>query len=157
MRGVTMSVRSIAKAAIIAALYALLTLAFAPFSYGPIQIRVSEMLTVLPIFFPEAIPGLFIGCLLANIMGGLGLWDIIGGSLVTLVAAIGTYLLRRSWLAYLCPIVANAFLVSAYLAPLYNVPYWITVLYVGIGETIAVLAFGVTLAIVLRKQLEKKK
>lgn len=152
-----MSVRFIAKAAIIAALYAVLTLAFAPISYGPIQIRVSEMLTVLPIFFPEAIPGLFVGCLLANIMGGLGLWDIIGGSLVTLLAAVGTYLLRRSWLAYLCPIVANAFLVSAYLAPIYNVPYWITVLYIGFGEAVAVGIFGVTLAYILKKQLEKRK
>ncbi len=151
-----MTIRFIAKAAIIAALYVALTLAFAPFSYGPIQVRVSEMLTVLPIFFPEAIPGLFIGCLLANVLGGLGLWDIIGGSLVTLVAAIGTYWLRRTWLAYLCPVVANAFLVSAYLAPLFGVPYWATVLYVGLGEAIAVGAFGVPLAIILRKRLEKK-
>ncbi|MFO7262619.1 MAG: hypothetical protein A6D91_02995 [Bacillaceae bacterium G1] len=151
-----MTIRSIAKAAIIAALYVVLTLAFAPFSYGPIQVRVSEMLTVLPIFFIEAIPGLFIGCLLANVLGGLGLWDIIGGSLVTLLAAIGTYWLRRTWFAYACPIVANAFLVSAYLAPMFGVPYWITALYIGLGEAIAVCAFGIPLVIILRKRLEKR-
>ncbi len=151
-----MSIRSVARAAIIAAIYVVLTLAFAPFSYGPVQVRVSEALTVLPIFFPEAIPGLFIGCLLANVMGGLGVWDIFGGSLVTLLAAIGTYLLRRSWLAYAVPVLANAFLVSAYLAPLFHVPYWATVLYVGLGEAVAVGAFGVPLAIILRKRLGKK-
>ena len=80
---------------IIAALYAALTIALAPISYGPIQLRVSEALTILPYLTPAAIPGLFIGCLVANILGGLGIYDVVGGSLCTLLAAFLTYLVAR--------------------------------------------------------------
>ena len=74
-------------AAIIAAVYVVLTIIFAPISYGQVQVRISEALTVLPYFTPAAIPGLFIGCIIANIYGGAGIIDIIFGSLATLFAA----------------------------------------------------------------------
>ena len=67
----------IARAAVTATIYVLITYLFKPISYGPIQVRVSEALTLLPLLEYSAIPGLFIGCLLANILGGLGLWDIL--------------------------------------------------------------------------------
>ena len=83
------------RAALTAALYAAITFAFAPVAYGPLQIRPAEALTILPIFFPEAIPGLFVGCFLANLLSGYGIWDMVFGSLITLIAAGCTYLIGR--------------------------------------------------------------
>jgi uncharacterized membrane protein len=105
------STKYIAQVGIIAALYAAITILLAPISYGPIQVRVSEALTVLPFLTPAAVPGLFLGCLVANVYGGLGLPDIIGGSLCTLLAAFLTYLVsktRRPILAPVPPIVVNS-------------------------------------------------
>ena len=75
-----MKTRDLVIGGLIAAAYLALTLVLAPISYGPIQFRVSEALTLLPLIFPQAVPGLFIGCLLANIFGGYGAIDIICGS-----------------------------------------------------------------------------
>ena len=83
------------QAAAIAAIYVVLTVAFAPISFGEVQIRFAEALTILPFFTPAAVPGLFVGCLIANILGGAILPDIIFGSLATLIGAVGTYLLRK--------------------------------------------------------------
>ena len=83
------------QAALIAAVYSVITLLFAPISYGIMQVRVSEALTILPYFTPAAIPGLFIGVVIANSYGGLGLLDIVFGSLATLIAAYLSYLLRK--------------------------------------------------------------
>ena len=77
-------------AAMIAAIYVVLTYVFAPFSFGEVQIRIAEALTILPVFTPAAIPGLFIGCLVGNILGGAILPDIIFGSIATLIGAIFT-------------------------------------------------------------------
>jgi len=90
------------QAALIAAVYVVLTLVFAPFSYGEIQVRISEALTILPFFTPAAIPGLFVGCILANLLGGAIPLDIAFGSIATLIGAVFTYKLRNSnkWLAY---------------------------------------------------------
>ena len=93
-RKVSPTVR-LARAGIIAALYAVLTYAFGPLAYGPLQIRPAEALCILPIFFPEAIAGLFVGCALANILSGYLIYDIVFGSLITLVAAVLTYFLGR--------------------------------------------------------------
>ena len=84
-----------AQAAMIAAIYVVLTVIFAPISFGQIQFRVSEALVVLPVFTPAAIPGLFIGCLIGNILGGAILPDIIIGSIATLIGAAFTWMLRR--------------------------------------------------------------
>ena len=81
----TFSVLFMAQAAMIAAIYVVVTLVFAPFSYGEVQVRLSEALTILPVFTPAAIPGLFIGCLISNILGGCIIPDIIFGSLATLL------------------------------------------------------------------------
>lgn len=152
----TFSSRYIAQAGIIAALYAAITIVLAPISYGPVQIRVSEALTILPYLTPSAIPGLFLGCLLANVYGGLGIYDIMGGSFITLIAGFFTYLLskkRKPILAPLPPVLLNAFGVSLYLHFLFKLPYWLTVAYIGAGEIVACFLLGYPLLkIILNRQ-----
>ncbi len=141
----------IARAAVIGALYTVLTIILKPFSFGYIQVRVAEALTLLPILYPEAIPGLFIGCLVSNIYGGLGPIDIIVGSLTTLTAAWLTYIWRKSPIAYWPPVILNGLIVGVYLAYLLNVPVYLAMLSVAIGEAIAVFILGVPLL----KRLQK--
>ena len=147
------------RVAMIAAIYVVLNIVFAPISYGPIQVRIAEALVVLPFIDPSAIIGLFLGCILANVYGGLGMVDIIGGSLCTLVAAYLTYKVKNPKLAPLPPVLINAFGVSIYLHLLFDLPYWMTVLYIGIGEVIACYILGYPLLILLiknKKRLELK-
>ena len=145
----TLSVQFVAQAAVIAAIYVVLTLLFAPFSYGEVQVRLSEALTILPVFTPAAVPGLFVGCLLSNILGGCIVPDIIFGSLATLTGAVFTYLLRNQsrFLAPLPPILANALIVPFVLRFGYQVPLPIPfmMLTVGIGEVISCRVLGMIL------------
>ena len=105
-------VQFITQGAVIAAIYVVLVLIFDTFSFGPIQFRIAEMLTIMPYFTPAAIPGLFVGCLIANIIGGGLIWDIVFGSIATLIGAIGSYLVRKNkWLVPLPPIIANMVIV----------------------------------------------
>ena len=103
----------ICQAGIIAALYVALTFVFAPISFGAVQVRIAEALTILPIFTPAAIPGLFVGCLIGNFLGGGIILDVIFGSIATLLGAIGTYLLRKKNPIFgtIPPIVANTLIV----------------------------------------------
>jgi uncharacterized membrane protein len=135
---------------IIAGLYVTVTFLLSAISFGPVQVRVSEALTLLPIIYPEAIIGLFLGCLLANLLGPWGAIDIIFGSLITLLAAFITYRFRHSIIAYLSPILLNAFFVSLYLYAFFRVPYWPTVLTIGLGQSVAVLGLGVPLLRLLK-------
>ena len=143
------------RVAMIAAIYVVLNIVFAPISYGPIQVRIAEALVVLPFIDPSAIIGLFLGCILANVYGGLGMVDIIGGSLCTLVAAYLTYKVKNPKLAPLPPVLINAFGVSIYLHLLFDLPYWMTVLYIGIGEVIACYILGYPLLILLIKNKKR--
>ena len=139
-------------AAAIAAVYVVLTLVFAPISYGEVQVRVSEALTILPFFTPAAVPGLFIGCLLANILGGAILPDIIFGSLATLIGAVFSYLLRRNkYLVPVPPIAANVLIVPFVLRYGYGValPIPFMMLTVGIGEVISCGVLGLILLFAL--------
>ena len=139
----------------IAAIYVVLNIIFSPISYGPIQVRIAEALVVLPFIDPSAIIGLFLGCILANVIGPLGMVDIIGGSLCTLVAAYLTYKVKNPKLAPLPPVLINAFGVSIYLHLIFDLPYWITVLYIGIGEVIACYILGYPLLILLIKNKKR--
>ena len=143
------------QAALIAAVYVVLTLVFAPFSYGEIQVRISEALTILPYFTPAAIPGLFVGCILANLLGGAIPLDIAFGSIATLIGAVFTYKLRNSskWLAPVPPIVANAVLVPFVLRYGYgtNLPIPLMMLTVGAGEVVSCGIFGMVLLTALSK------
>jgi uncharacterized membrane protein len=91
-----MTTKRLCRSGIIAALYAALTLAFAPVAFGPVQIRPAEALTILPLFFIESIPGLFIGCLIANLLSPYGFIDVVMGSLTTLIAAGLTYYIGKA-------------------------------------------------------------
>ncbi len=143
------------QAAMIAAIYVVLCIAFAPISYGAIQVRVAEALTILPYFPPAAIPGLFIGCLIANFAGGSIMIDVIIGSLATLLGAIGTWLLRKKsrYLAPLPPILTNTLLVPYVLRYGYGEPLPIPFLMatVGIGEIAACGIMGLVVLTVLNK------
>ena len=144
-----------AQAAMVAAIYVVLTLLGASFSYGEVQVRISEALTILPVFTPAAIPGLFIGCLLSNILVGCILPDIIFGSLATLIGAIFTWMLRNNnrFLAPLPPIIANVIVVPFVLRYGYQVPLPIPfmMLTVGIGEVISCGVLGMILYTALNR------
>ena len=145
----------ITQAGIIAALYVVLTVLFAQFAFKEVQIRISEMLTILPFFFPAAIPGLFLGCLVGNILGGAVLPDVVFGSLATLIGAIGTYLLRKTKFVFtLPPVIANAVIVPFVLRYAYGVgdAHWFLVVTVGIGELISVCILGMILKVALWKR-----
>lgn len=144
------------QAAMVAAIYVVLVVIFDYWSFGPIQFRVAEALTILPFFTPAAIPGLFIGCLLANFLGGAILADIIFGSLATLIGAVGTYMFSRikaKWLAPIPPIVANTIIVPFVLKYGYGaeeaVPFMM--LTVGVGEVIVCGILGMILLFILQK------
>ncbi|MDM8124040.1 QueT transporter family protein [Mediterraneibacter glycyrrhizinilyticus] len=145
----------IAQAAMIAAIYVVLTLIGASFSYGEVQVRISEALTILPAFTPAAIPGVFLGCLISNILGGCILPDIIFGSLATLVGAVFTWMLRNKskYLAPLPPIIANVLVVPFVLKYGYMVPLPIPfmMLTVGIGEVISCGVLGLILYTALNR------
>ena len=152
--------RSITTAALIAALYVLLTVAFAPLSFGHLQFRASELLTVLACFTPTAIPGLTVGCLLSNIASPLPL-DMVFGTLATLLAAISAYVFRsftfkgRPLLSIYCPVPINGLVVGAELCLLYNgrmaIGYWLTMsLWVAMGEGVVCTAALVLFPVIRR-------
>ena len=155
------NVTMITQAAIIAALYVVLTiianaLGLAKFA---VQVRFSEALCILPFFTPAAVPGLYVGCLIANIITGAGIWDILFGSLATLIGAVGTYLLRKHRLLMtLPPVVANMVIIPFILRYGYGImwmydgvdlaiPFY--VLTVGAGEVISICILGSVLLKVL--------
>ena len=136
-------------AALIAALYTAITVVLAPISYGPMQVRVSEALTILPMFTPAAIPGLFVGCIIANLMGGAVILDVIFGSIATLIGAIGGYFLRfNRWLVPIPTIVSNTVIIPFVLRYGYGVqiPLPLSMLYIFIGEVVGCYLLGEILA-----------
>ena len=149
------NVTFLTQAAMIAAIYVVLTLLFRPISFGEIQVRISEALTILPLFTPAAVPGVFVGCLIANIIGGGILPDIIFGSLATLIGAVLTYRLREHTplLAPLPPIAANTVIVPFVLFYGYgvNLPIVFMMLTVGIGEVLSCGVLGLLLFSALKR------
>lgn len=142
------------QAAAIGAIYVVLTLVFAPLSFGEVQIRFSEALTVLPYFTPAAIPGLFVGCIIANFLGGAIPIDILFGSIATLIGAVFTYRLRScKWFVPIPPIVANAVIVPFVLYYGYgiNLPIPFMMLTVGAGEILSCGVIGMVLLTALSK------
>ena len=147
-------------AGIIAAIYTVMSLLSSVFgiAYGPIQCRFSEALTVLPFFLPEAIPGLFIGCIVTNLMSTVGPLDLVLGSLATLLAAIWTSRVRNKWMAPLPPVLFNALIIGAMIT-WYEVgftdAFWgmftFNALTVGIGQVLACYGLG----LLLMKTLER--
>ena len=151
--------KSLSHAGIIAALYAALTILLAPISYGVIQCRVSEALSVLPVFTGAAVPGLFLGCLIANLLVGAPIYDVLFGSLATLLAAACTrYLAAKHAPRALLPlpsVLFNAVIIGWLLVTVYgvNVPLPLSMLYVGIGQAVACYGLGLPLMFVLEKKV----
>ena len=139
--------------AAIAAVSIVLTIVFAPISFGPVQFRISEILCVLPFFTPAAVPGLFVGCLLSNLLCGAAGLDIIFGSLATLIGAAGSLYLGKvnKWLVCLPPILANTIIIPWVLRYAYGSPDLIPVamVTVGIGEVLAIGVLGNMLLLTL--------
>lgn len=151
MQKTTDYIRYLVEAAVIAAMYAALTILI-PGGSGQIQIRVAEALTVLAYFTPAAIPGLFIGCLTANIFVGAGIYDVVFGSLATLIAAVLTNKMPSKYLAPLPPIVTNAVIVALVLKLSINAPLLVTMGFVALGELIACYGLGYPLILFMEKQ-----
>ena len=153
----------IVQAALIAAIYVVLTYFISAFNLasGAIQVRISEALTILPVFTPAAIPGLFIGCLLSNLLTGCMPLDVVFGSLATLIGACGTYALRKHKFACTWPpVIANMVIVpfvlrygygfiTEYKGVDWSIPF--NALTVGIGEVITCVILGSVLLRVLNK------
>lgn len=142
------------QSAMIAAIYVVLIYIFKPISFGAIQVRIAEALTILPFFTPAAIPGLTLGCLLGNFLTGADMLDVVFGSLATLIGALGSYGLRRyKFLVPLPPILANVIIVPWVLRFAYHIPDAIPfmMLTVGIGEVISCGILGILLLFSLSK------
>ena len=167
-------VQQIAFGGAVAALYVVLTCAAATLNLasGAIQVRFSEALTILPVLIPAAVPGLAIGCLLANLLTGCALWDVVFGSLATLIGAVGTWLLRKKpFLAWIPPVVSNMVIVPLVLLHVYGVAdltvfghtfagnslFWMLMVTVGAGEVISCGVLGLLLYHCLRKIPQLKK
>ena len=146
----------ITQSAVIAALYVVLTFVANALGLanGAIQVRISEALTILPFFTPAAIPGLAIGCFLSNILTGCAIYDIIFGTIATLIGAVGSYLLRHhKWLVALPPIIANTIIVPWVLRLVYGLEdaMWYLMLTVGLGEVISCGIIGMIVLFTLNK------
>lgn len=149
-----MKTKFIIQAAVIAAIYAVLTMLLAPLSYGFMQVRVSEALTILPYFTPAAIPGLFIGCLVSNLLSPYGMLDVVLGSGATLIAAVGSYMLRsKPVLVPLPPVIVNAVIIGSMLHFAYGIPVNLFAImgWIALGELIACYLIGYPLLRYLRK------
>lgn len=149
-----MNIKYVIQSAIIAAIYAVLTIILSPISYGPMQVRIAEAMTIIPALTPAGIPGLFVGCIISNLLGPYGIIDVVCGSAATLAAAAVSYKLRNiSWLVPLPPVIANGLIVGAELHYAYGVPgLWACIGWIAAGEAIACYAVGYPLLRLLKKR-----
>ncbi len=155
-KGSTLSVRYLTTAAIIAALYVVLTFLSAAFGLasGVIQLRLSEALAVLPFFTPAAVPGVTIGCFLANLLTGAPGYDVIFGTLATFLGVLGAAFLKKHPILIALPtVLSNAFIIPLVLRFAYGVPdaFWYLMLTVGIGELLSAGVLGMFLLLLIKK------
>lgn len=146
-----MTVHRITFCAMVGALYVGLTLLFAPISFGPIQFRAAEALSLLPFLIPETSLALFVGCLISNIFGGFGIHDIVLGSLATLIAAKITAAMPNVWLAALSPVVVNAAIVGGYLSFITEIPMPLSMLFIAASQTVSCVCLGIPLTIYIKR------
>ena len=144
------NVLKIVNGGLIAALYVVLTVLAAQFNLasGAIQVRFSEALTIMPVFTAAAVPGLAVGCVLANLLTGCAAWDVVFGSLATLIGAVGTRLLKdKPLLAWIPPVLSNMAIIPVILIKVYGVPdaWWFLVLTIGTGEVLSCGVLGLLL------------
>lgn len=154
-------IRNVIYAGVIAAIYACLTIAFAPISYGPVQARISEALFVLPCFTDAAVPGLFLGCLLSSMLTGAPVYDVIFGSAATLLASVLTRVLAKrsvsKWLLPLPTVFCNAIIVGLILKVFYaeTLPLSLLMLYVALGEALICYLLGLPLRALLARYADR--
>ena len=142
--------KQLVNGGMIAALYVVLTVLAAQFNLasGAIQVRFSEALTIMPVFTVAAVPGLTVGCVLANLLTGCAAWDVVFGSVATLIGAVGTRLLKdKPLLAWIPPVLSNMAIIPIILIKVYAVPdaWWFLVLTVGAGEVLSCGVLGLLL------------
>ncbi len=137
------------QSAIIAALYAVLTVSMAPISYGPLQLRLSEVMILLVLINPKYKTGLILGCLIANIFSPFGITDMIFGTLATALAVFAMAKIKNIYLASLMPTLANGIIIGLELMYVLNLPFVETALYVALGEFLVVSVIGIPLFKVL--------
>ena len=167
-----LSTKRLCRAGVIAALYAALTYAFAPVAFGSLQIRPAEALCILPLFFVEAIPALYVGCLIANLTSPFLLYDLLLGGLATLLGALGTYFVGKYvineklkvFLGGLSPILFNTLLIPFIIVVLcggvsegqtITSAYFLTALSIFATECLCVYGFGIPLYAFFKKQNKK--
>ena len=148
-----MKLKYLLQGSAIAAMYVVLTMLLSPISYGPMQVRISEALTIFPCFTPAAVPGLFVGCLVSNLIGPYGIVDVICGSLATLIAALASYFLKdRKWLVPLPPVIANGIIIGGMLHFAYGVPNLpVCMIWVAAGQTLSCYLIGMPLIKIFEK------
>ena len=159
-----MTIRKIAFSGVIGAIYAVLTMVLAPISFGPLQLRVAEVLCILPFFFPTSTWGLFAGCLIANLLSTYGLFDVVFGSLATLLACLITAQIGRAdrqsvgskLLACLPPVIMNGLIIGAVIAWMTaRDTFWSAMILngatVALGEFIVMYVIGFPLMLILPK------
>ncbi len=134
--------QTLARLAVVTALYAALTVALQPISFGLIQLRISELLVLLCFYRRDYSIALILGCFIANCFSPMALMDMVFGTLATAVAVIPMFSVKNIWLASLLPVVSNALIIPAELYIAFGQPYWLGVLTVGAGELIVVTLVG---------------
>ncbi len=145
-------VKNLARLAVVAALYAALTLALPGISFGLIQLRFSEILVLLCFYRRDYSVALIVGCFIANCFSPMALMDMVFGTLATAIAVIPMYSVKNIWLASLLPIVSNAVIIAAELFIAFDQPIWLGMLTVGAGELVVITVIGCPL---FRLALEK--
>ena len=145
------TIRMIARQAIIASLYVVLTVAISPLSYGNIQFRIAEILVFLCFFRRDYIIGLTLGCFIANLFSPMLIWDITLGVLATIIALVLIIFSKNIYIAAIWPILSNAFIVAIELHFAFELPYFLSALEVGIGEA-AVMVIGLIVFLLLSKK-----
>ena len=159
------AVKKLCRAGIVSALYVVTTLVVFPVASGAIQFRLSEALTLLPLFFFESVPALFVGCLLSNLITGCAPIDVVLGSLITLVAGLMTYavgkIFKKTWLKIalggLFPVLFNALLLPLIWEYCYGAEhvYLIQMALLLLGQTVSVYLAGTPLVLAIKKRIGK--
>jgi uncharacterized membrane protein len=165
------STKRLCRAGVISALYVVLTYAFSSFAFGPFQVRPAEALCLLPLFLPEAIPALFVGCALSNLLSGYGIYDIVFGSIASLIAGYGTYFIGKFmkntalklFFGGLFPVIVNAIIIPFIIVFLcadlggyasFWTAYFVNVAIFLVTQTVWVYGLGVPLYLTIKKILK---
>lgn len=130
---------------VVAALYAALTIAIAPIAYGPVQFRLSEIMTLLVLYNPQFAPGLILGCFIANIFSPFGIIDMVVGTAATAIALYAMVKIKNIYVASLMPTISNGLIIGVQLWYMLQLPLFATIGYVALGEFIVVTIIGVPL------------